>query len=287
MAICLGEGNPPFPSAINGTECGPQVFGTLIPPVGADWEKMNPCPLNACCNISGYCGISAEYCAPQVNNTGCISNCGTDIPRSPAPRSWMSVGYFQANNLTQLKCLNMDVTAIDKNEYTHIHYAFADVTQNFKISINSTLEEFQKFSKMTGFNRILSIGGWEFSFNENTRMILREGITATNRTKLADNIAGLVKEYDLDGIDIDWEPEFDGMPSARKDAGADYLAFLQLLKGMVPGKSLSIIVPGAFWFLKDFPIKEISEVVDYISYISYDLHGKYALHAENECFFMA
>lgn len=39
------------------------------------------------------------------------------------------------------------------------------------------------------------------------------------------------------------------------------------------GKSLSIAAPASYWYLKPFPIAEISKVVDYIIYMTYDLHG--------------
>jgi GH18 family chitinase len=52
------------------------------------------------------------------------------------------------------------------------------------------------------------------------------------------------------------------------------LAFLAILKNLLPGRTVAIAAPASYWYLKQFPIKEISRVVDYIVYMTYDLHGQ-------------
>lgn len=47
-----------------------------------------------------------------------------------------------------------------------------------------------------------------------------------------------------------------------------------LLKNLLDGKSLSIAAPASYWYLKGFPIAQISKVVDYIVFMAYDLHGQ-------------
>ena len=72
------------------------------------------------------------------------------------------------------------------------------------------------------------------------------------------------------------EPDIPGLPAGGPDDGKNYLAFLKLVKSKLPaGKTLSIAAPASFWYLKQFPIKQISEVVDYIVYMTYDLHGQW------------
>lgn len=51
--ICLSKGSPPMPAPLSNAVCGPQKPGTKQPPAGADLSKLNPCPLNACCDIWG------------------------------------------------------------------------------------------------------------------------------------------------------------------------------------------------------------------------------------------
>jgi len=115
--ICLSTGQPPFPVNIPNAVCGPQVNGTIPTSDPLTWSDLNPCPLNACCDIWGQCGITSDFCTSDPAETGapgtakpgsngCISNCGTDIKISEAPDSFARVGYFEAWN-TDRSCLNM------------------------------------------------------------------------------------------------------------------------------------------------------------------------------------
>ena len=49
-----------------------------------------------------------------------------------------------------------------------------------------------------------------------------------------------------------------------------------ILKNLLSGsgKSISIAAPSSYWYLKGFPIAEMSLIVDYIVYMTYDLHGQ-------------
>jgi GH18 family chitinase len=110
-----------------------------------------------------------------------------------------------------------------------------------------------------------------------TYQIFRNGVKPANRLTMATKIANFIKENGLDGVDIDWEypgapdlPDFD--PGIKED-GPNYLAFLVIFKNLLLGKSVSITAPVSYWYLKQFPIKDIAKVTDYIVYMTYDLHG--------------
>jgi GH18 family chitinase len=101
----------------------------------------------------------------------------------------------------------MDAKQLDTSSYTHIHFAFATLTQDYQVVIGDdiTTYEFQNFLSLTGSKRILSFGGWDFSTDIGTYMIFRNGVTAANRITMAANIANFIKDNNLDGVDIDWE----------------------------------------------------------------------------------
>lgn len=40
-------------------------------------------------------------------------------------------------------------------------------------------------------------------------------------------------------------------------------------------KTLSIAAPASYWYLRPFPIANISKSLDYIVYMTYDLHGQW------------
>jgi hypothetical protein len=72
-------------------------------------------------------------------------------------------------------------------------------------------------------------------------------------------------------------PDIPGIPPADEDDGDNYLAFLVILKNLLSGKSLSIAAPSSYFYLKNFPIENISKVVNYIVYMTYDLHGQVSM----------
>ncbi|KAL6895403.1 glycoside hydrolase family 18 protein [Trichoderma longibrachiatum] len=179
---------------------------------------------------------------PGIN--GCISNCGTSIINSDeASTEFRSIGYFEAFGANR-SCLAMHASQIP-GSYSHVHYAFV-------------------FANSTGFKRILSFGGWSFSTSADSAPIFRHGT---------------IKQYNLDGVDFDWEypgaPDLPGVISSPND-GANYLSFLKDIRAILPtGKSLSTAAPASFWYLKGFPIASMSKVLDYIVYMTYDLHGQW------------
>ena len=97
---------------------------------------------------------------------------------------------------------------------------------------------------------------------------------------MAKNIANFIKEHNLDGVDIDWEypgaPDLPWIGAERSpDEGANFLAFLVVLKNLLPGKTVSIAAPSSHWYLRQYPIQQMSKIVDYIVFMTYDLHGQW------------
>jgi chitinase len=107
--ICVGPGTPRLPPADLEAECGPSKPGSswLSSPAGSKVGDLSPCPIKACCNVWGKCGVDKDFCVPTnsetgnpgtaaPNTNGCVQNCGMDIVKSgPAPTSFMKVGYFE------------------------------------------------------------------------------------------------------------------------------------------------------------------------------------------------
>ncbi|RAH86063.1 glycoside hydrolase, partial [Aspergillus japonicus CBS 114.51] len=294
QSICLSDGNAPLPIAITNAVCGPQVPGTNFTGAtdAAAWALLNPCPVNACCDTYGQCGATPDYCNDTLAATGapgtaaagsygCISNCGTDIVNTAtAPSSYSAVGYFEATSVDR-PCLQMNGFSISPQQYTHVHFAFGNITSTYSVSIAGAEQQFTYFQELEGMKRIISFGGWDFSTSPDTYMIFREAVTADNRDTLVQNVVDFLDQYDLDGVDFDWEypgePDIPGIPAGSDEDGSNYLAFLTALRAALPSKSISISAPASYWYLKAFPIAEIAEVVDYIVFMAYDLHGTWDL----------
>ncbi|KAK3898494.1 hypothetical protein C8A05DRAFT_47209 [Staphylotrichum tortipilum] len=289
--LCLSSGTPPMPAPVTGAVCGPQKLGTTAPAAGANIATLNPCPLNACCDVWGQCGTTTEFSTDTNTGSpgtaapgtaGCISNCGTDIVKSSAPAVFRNIGYFEGFGLGR-SCLFQDASQIDTSQFTHLRYAFASLTADYQVQVGDIFSqyEFDRFRRIAGPKKILSIGGWTFSTDASTYLILRNGVKPANRLTMATNIANFVKANGLDGVDIDWE--YPGEIDINKPQnaasepvdGLNYAYFLVILKNLLPGKSVSIAAPASFWYLKAFPIGLMSTFLDYIVYMTYDLHGQW------------
>ncbi|KAH7317094.1 putative glycosyl hydrolase, family 18 [Stachybotrys elegans] len=288
--ICLSTGSPPMPASVSNAVCGPTVPGTAQPAAGKNVSTLNPCPLNACCNNWGNCGLTADFC--KVNKaasgnpgtappgqSGCIDNCGMSIIKGAAPAKKINVAYFEAWNFKR-KCLNMDVDMIDTKRYNTIHFAFIDITNDFKMDISKVKDQFALFKAMTGVRKVVSFGGWDFSNSPGTFHILREATKSNNRATFVKNILAFVKDHGIDGVDLDWEypgaPDIPDIPPGNPQEGDDYYQTLQSLKTQIgSGKTVSFAAPASFHYLKSFPMKKMGDVLDYIIYMTYDLHGQW------------
>jgi chitinase len=134
--LCISTGSPPMPAVDPLATCGPTVAGTTKPSDMSKINELNPCPLKACCNVWGNCGISKDFCilnpadtkAPGTTKPGansCVASCGMNITNNNVPpASFMRVGYFEAFNLER-PCLHMLPRHINTDFYTHIvsHHA--------------------------------------------------------------------------------------------------------------------------------------------------------------------
>ncbi|PTB79573.1 glycoside hydrolase family 18 protein [Trichoderma longibrachiatum ATCC 18648] len=289
--ICLSTGYPPMPAPVANAVCGPQVNGTTPAPPGVDVSTLNECPLNACCNIWGQCGTTGDFCTPSNSSTGapgtaapnengCISNCGDEILTSDPPSETMSIAYFEAFDQKR-KCLKMPVTAVDTSAYTHIHFSFITLNEDYSINVDGVESQLRLLSGMAGVKRIVSVGGWDFSTSPSTYQIFRKAVSSEdNRQTLVNNIVDFLAEYDLDGVDWDWEypdePDIPGIPKGTEDETTGYFLLLDELKLKLPSnRTVSITAPASFWYLQYFPILALSFVVDYIVYMTYDLHGQW------------
>lgn len=280
-----------MPATVPNAVCGPQVNDTAKAPPGTDISTLNQCPLNACCNIWGQCGTTTDFCVPSESGTGapgtaapgsngCISNCGTDIVTSAAPDQKYSIAYFEAFNWKR-SCLRMPVTSIDTSAYTHIHYSFITLNKDFSINIDEVADQLPLFRGMVGIKKIVALGGWAFSTDPSSYTIFRDAVSSQiNRQTLISNVVKFLDDYNLDGIDWDWEypnePDIPGIPKGSESETTGYFLLLDELKQkLTSGKTVSITAPASFWYLQYFPIQALSLVVDYIVYMTYDLHGQW------------
>ncbi|MCJ1310400.1 hypothetical protein MMC25_004064 [Agyrium rufum] len=280
--------------SIKDAVCGPQVLGTDPPSdMSSDkWASLNPCPLNACCDAWGQCGISPEFCTATPLDTGapgttrpgkngCISNCGMDVMNNSfLPKEVKRVGYFEAWNANR-PCLHMDILSLhDQNYCTHVHFGFGNLTSDWQVDVSGIQDQFEGLLELQSVKRVISLGGWAFSRDPGTYRVFRTSVESANRQTFAQNVVKFIVDNDLDGVAFDWEypgaQDIPGIPPDSLKSGAYYLEFLKLVRALLPSdKTVSIAAPASYWYLNASPIAKIADVVDYIIYMTYNLHGQW------------
>lgn len=126
---------------------------------------------------------------------------------------------------------------------------------------------------------VLAVGGYRADGFSDAAM-------EENRSQFTDNIIGMVKELNLDGVDIDWEyPAFDawGTQKARTEDTTNFTLLMKELReklNALPHKNKKYILTFAAgtqdWYFDHVEVKQAERYVDFINVMSYDLTGKWS-----------
>ncbi|HET6783004.1 MAG TPA: glycoside hydrolase family 18 protein [Pseudoxanthomonas sp.] len=124
---------------------------------------------------------------------------------------------------------------------------------------------------------LLSIGGWGAgNFSE-------AALTDASRARFADTALALVRKYDLDGLDVDWEyPAHPGPGiSHRPEDKQNFTLLLQAIRAKLDAlgaseggrRYLLTIAAADGEAARGLEIARISEVLDWINLMTYDFYG--------------
>lgn len=175
----------------------------------------------------------------------------------------------------------MNVDSIKAEKLTHINYAFVDVKDNrafLRKEATDTINliNLKKLKEKNPLLKILiSIGGWSWSKNFSDAVL-----SDSSRLGFASSAADLVKRFDLDGVDIDWEyPGQIGDGNIyRPEDKENFTLMLRELKNSLNTFTTSsgdhhllTIAAGAdSSFLSHTNMKEAQKYLDYINLMTYD-----------------
>ncbi|WP_305789378.1 glycosyl hydrolase family 18 protein [Symbioplanes lichenis] len=173
------------------------------------------------------------------------------------PNGFKSVGYMPS--------WAGSVTSIQYSKLTHINYAFA------LPNANGTLQPIENTSKLSQLvslghqNNVkisLAIGGWN---DGNDSAFESLAANASTRTTFVNTVMGVVGQYGLDGIDIDWEYPDPGT------SGANYAALMSQLGTALhgQGKLLTSAVVSEGSTANGVPTS-VFGVVDWLNIMAYD-----------------
>lgn len=202
--------------------------------------------------------------------------------RAPA-ENFIAASWYAGWHIQDVPLAN-----VSWSKYTHLTYSFAVTTAASPFILleeweRPRLREFVRLAKQNNVVASLSIGGWGGSRYFST------GVgSATNRTAMVGAVLDLVRDYELEGVDFDWEyPGMQGMGcnEINPDDTANFLLFLQELRGTQAGAGLvlsSAVYVETFYDASGKPSSDVSafaDVFDYIAVMNYDVKINEAIGA--------
>ncbi len=167
---------------------------------------------------------------------------------------------------------------INAQKLTHVNYAFASIV-NGQVSV-ATPSDLSTLTALKSANSnlkiILSIGGWGADgFSD-------AALTESSRATFAASCQQWITNYNLDGIDIDWEYPVNGgwgEISCRPEDKVNFTLLLQAVRNKIgTGKILSIAGGAGSEFISNTELSSVASICDYINIMTYDF-GAYAHNA--------
>lgn len=178
------------------------------------------------------------------------------------------IGYVSTRNLPEIK--EQDIKDLDV-----INIAFGHMKEGRAVWDGSHSKS--SLARIRTINPhikiLLSLGGWGADGFSQAAM------TVEGRKKFAVSGANLTADYNLDGIDIDWEYPGSSLAgiSSHPDDKENFTLLLKetrkQLDALGTDKMLTIAAGGDAYFTRLTEIPEISEYLDYIQLMTYDLQG--------------
>ena len=188
----------------------------------------------------------------------------------------------------------INTNQIEAKKLTHINYAFVDIKNN-RAWLHREATDTINFRHLVQLKRqnpalkiLISIGGWTWSGRFSDAVL-----TDTARQAFAASAVEIIRKYDMDGIDIDWEypgrPGYQGNIYRPEDKRNYTLLFrdirrqMDTLQQQTGKKYLLTTAAGGFKnYLANTDMGSAQQYLDYVNLMTYDYSGgKIAAHHTN------
>ncbi len=154
---------------------------------------------------------------------------------------------------------------------THVNLAFGHVVDGL-LSVEG-LSALNDLDKLRQWNKdikiVLSVGGWGAGgFSE-------MAMTAEGRDKFVASCMDVLDQYNLDGIDMDWEypcSSSAGIASSPKDR-ENFTYLMQALRDAAGERIVSIAAGAGHYFVRDTEMDKVAKACDYIQLMTYDMRS--------------
>ena len=192
----------------------------------------------------------------------------------------------------------INTEAIEAEKLTHINYAFVDIRNN-QAWLHNESTDTVNFRKLNGLKKrnpdlkiLISIGGWSWSKHFSDAVL-----TDSSRKLFAVSAVNIIRDYHLDGVDIDWE--YPNMPgdgnTYRPEDKHHYTLMFEALRTELDALENQTALPcllttaaGGFpAFVKNTEMDKVQLYLDYINLMTYDYswgdpgHHTNLYHAKN------
>jgi chitinase len=173
------------------------------------------------------------------------------------------------------------VSAVPWNLLTHVNYAFATIdsdTWSPRIQNPDALKELISKAKATNTKVLLSVGGG----GDGSKYFSVMATQDSTRTLFARNLASIITQYGLDGVDIDWEfPGREGSPGNSHSLSDtdNYSIFLTRLKAFTNGALITAAVRVEPFDGPSGPLNNVApfaNLFDFINIMTYDINGPWS-----------
>lgn len=219
-----------------------------------------------------------------------ITSCGSKkksskkTPQIETSKKYMLIAYVAGYR-------EFDFSTIDVSGVTHINYAFANIRNGEvvfdTIKIDGVLPNPQDIEELNSLKAsspdlkvLVSVGGWTWSGGFSDAALNPE-----SREKFAKSCARFVKEFKLDGIDLDWEyPNQSGAGNIHRPE--DVQNFTLMLKAVreeldlmaeKEGKGkhylLTIATGADADYVKNTELGELHKYIDFLNIMTYDFYN--------------
>ncbi len=177
-----------------------------------------------------------------------------------------------------------EIDSLDPSKLSHINYAFVDVKDNraWLHNLSTDTINFRRLNELKKRNKdlklLISMGGWTWSKNFSDAVL-----TDTSTHAFAYSCIDIVADYNLDGVDIDWEyPGLKG--DNNKFRPEDKQGYTRLFKELREGlDSLEKITHKKYFvttavgahqnYIEHTEMDKVAKYVDFVNLMSYDYAG--------------
>ncbi|WP_082008685.1 chitinase C-terminal domain-containing protein [Photobacterium gaetbulicola] len=298
---------------------------------------MAPTPSNLAGADGPNCRPDGLYQTPEVNVPYCsiYDENGREIMGADHPRR--VIGYFTSWRSGDDPQAAYLVSDIPWQQLTHINYAFVSIGSDGKVNVGDVTDPanpatgkewpgveidptlgfkghfgaLATYKKKHDVKTLISIGGWAETgghFDANGNRVADGGFyTMTTNAdgtinhagieKFATSAVAMMRQYQFDGLDIDYE-----YPTSMAGAGnpddkafmeprraylwASYQELMKVLRQKLDQASaqdgihymLTIAAPSSGYLLRGMEDFDVTKYLDYVNIMSYDLHGAWNDH---------